>query len=112
MTLKYLADTFGTATISLADDTATSIAMSGNTGVVIGFTGSSNTQFMVYSRSSGSPITTTMVLGTSVTNAGTTVLTGTTSVDGTLNISSNGGLFYVENRLGSTQTVELTVLGG
>lgn len=43
---------------------------------------------------------------------GTTPLTGTTASDGTLGVSAVTGGLWIENRLGSTQNISVTFLGG
>ncbi|WP_404351688.1 hypothetical protein LG311_10310 [Sutcliffiella horikoshii] len=43
--------------------------------------------------------------------ASTGVLTGTTGSDGTMNLSLQDGILYVENRLGNTQRIIITVFG-
>lgn len=110
--LASLAGNIKKTRVSVNDDTAISIPLSDSVGIVLGFTDTSNTQFMVYSRTTATPANITMVLGSNVQNGGTAVLTGTTGPDGSVTVSSGVGFFYFENRLGSTQNVEVIVLGG
>lgn len=61
-----------------------------------------------YRQSSGSPAI-SIGYTASNTNVSTSALTGTTGTDGKLTISSNGGFLYIENRLGSSQNVTVTL---
>ncbi|WP_234838752.1 hypothetical protein [Sinorhizobium medicae] len=41
----------------------------------------------------------------------TTALTGTTGTDGNITLGVQDGVLYVENRVGSSQNISLTVMG-
>lgn len=110
--LTYQADAFRTFSASVADDAVASIDIPNISAIVLGFAAATDSYFQAYIRASGSLACQTMVIGTAANNAGLTALTGTTGTDGKLNFSANGGKFYIENRLGSSQIIKLTVLGG
>lgn len=93
---------------TLADDTATSFSPS-TAGLLIinGQFGGAIGSF-VFSFGTLN----TAAVGNNITNQGTeTVLTGTTGSDGDINVSTDSGDVYIENRTGLQQTVTYILVG-
>lgn len=97
---------------TIADDGVYSIAMpsSAFTGIVMLSVGFVEYAITVCRAVSTAQIAT--IIKSANVDVSTVVLTGTTGVDGKVTLSSTAGAIYVENRLGSSQRVSISLLYG
>lgn len=108
------AQRFITRTDSIADDGVVSFSFGlSAVGMII----LSSTTFgdsvpgIIHFRAASSP-TCTKIAGGSNLNVTTGVLTGTTGTNGRVTVScTDGGVIYIENRMGSTMSIRTTFLG-
>jgi hypothetical protein len=99
---------------TIADDAVASIdlhrASSIFTGMLMVSVGSTEYGIFV-TRPANSPAVTNISVSANM-NSGTSVLTGTTGVDGKFTLGVTNGVLYFENRLGSSQRVSVSILYG
>lgn len=102
------AQAFGSFAVSLADDESAMLLLPVDYGHVLLAEASANSHGMAWVRANASVkyfggINFDVVLNTP--------LLGTTGTDGKITISTSGGNFYVENRLGAAIVLSITFFG-
>lgn len=104
-------------TVTLADDTVTTVVppLAGGFVFVIvtddEYPQASYSGIMAYDVGV-SPLLQSLALGPQISNQGTAALTGTTGPDGRVNLAATTSGLRVENRFGSTRSINLTFIGG
>lgn len=102
--------TIKTASVTIADDAATTITPLSATGIILVTAGTSERYSLCHFGAIASPYVNDIKTGTSAAVT-TGILSGTTGADTKLTVSaaSNGNV-YIENRLGSSVTVKYTLI--
>jgi hypothetical protein len=98
---------------TVADDSVVTLPLRRTlfTGILMVSAGSPNYGQWVI-RAASTPVITAMITPSTNVNATTGVLNGTTGTDTKLTVSVDNGFIYVENRLGTSQRVNVVVLAG
>jgi hypothetical protein len=97
---------YNPTTTALADDSVATVTVSSESIQLL--TGNAGGVTGIFVSAFDSLIT--AATGSTVTNAGSTTLTGTTGDDGDLTVSRDGNDLNIENRTGSDVTVKVTSL--
>ena len=96
----------------IADDAVYSMAVVSAGWLLIGTTsaGFSNRHAIIAFRAGTGPYTGVVVQPSTVFEVSTSVLAGTTGTDGKITISATGGMLYIENRSGASQSFTFAII--